>query len=119
MQRTNVYRGIREVSVHRGVLTELCHVYVFGARGRLTLPLRLDLTNHSPTGFEWGYLGSGPAQLALALLAHALDDDDRALALHQTFKRRVIAPLSRVAGFEWELTKEQIVIIAKQIEEES
>jgi len=24
--------------------------------------------NHSPTGFNWGYGGSGPAQLALALL---------------------------------------------------
>ena len=30
---------------------------------------RLDLWNHSPTGFEWGYGGSGPAQLALAILA--------------------------------------------------
>ena len=28
---------------------------------------RLDLYNHSPTGFEWGYCGSGPAQLALAI----------------------------------------------------
>ena len=27
---------------------------------------RFDLWNHSPTGFEWGYGGSGPAQLALA-----------------------------------------------------
>ena len=32
------------------------------------LPLRLDLFNHSPTGFSWGYGGSGPAQLALARL---------------------------------------------------
>jgi hypothetical protein len=24
--------------------------------------------NHSPDGFEWGYFGSGPAQLALAIL---------------------------------------------------
>lgn len=24
--------------------------------------------NHSPDGFNWGYGGSGPAQLALALL---------------------------------------------------
>jgi len=22
---------------------------------------RLDLFNHAPTGFAWGYLGSGPA----------------------------------------------------------
>jgi hypothetical protein len=33
---------------------------------------RLDLYNHSPTGFAWGYGGSGPAQLALALLADVL-----------------------------------------------
>lgn len=26
------------------------------------------IRNHSPTGFEWGYGGSGPAQLALALM---------------------------------------------------
>ena len=24
--------------------------------------------NHSPTGFSWGYGGSGPSQLALAIL---------------------------------------------------
>ena len=55
------------------------------------LPLRLDLFNHSPIGFSWGYGGSGPAQLALALLADALGDDDRAIRLHQGFKFRVVA----------------------------
>ena len=30
---------------------------------------RHDSGNHSPTGLEWGYSGSGPAQLALALAA--------------------------------------------------
>jgi len=29
------------------------------------LPPRLDLFNHSPGGFEWGYSGSGPAQYLL------------------------------------------------------
>ena len=47
---------------------------------------RLDLWEHSPTGFEWGYGGSGPAQLALALLADHLGDDELAMALHQDFK---------------------------------
>ena len=27
-----------------------------------------SIVNHSPDGFNWGYLGSGPAQLALAIL---------------------------------------------------
>ena len=40
---------------------------VFVERGDELDP-RFDLRNHSPDGFEWGYYGSGPAQLALALL---------------------------------------------------
>ena len=46
---------------------------------------RLDLWNHSPTGFEFGYGGSGPAQLALALLADCCGDK-AALAYYQEFK---------------------------------
>ncbi len=36
---------------------------------RYLLPKMLELRNHSPTGFNWGYAGSGPCQLALAILA--------------------------------------------------
>src|SRR5438046_10742054 len=66
---------------------------------------RLDLWNHSPTGFEWGYCGSGPAQLSLALLADHLGDDDEAVALHQDFKHSVVA---RLDCRGWTLTDEQI-----------
>ena len=66
---------------------------------------RLDLWNHSPTGFEWGYGGSGPAQLALALLAEHFDDDDQALSHYQSFKRQVVAGLS---GPQWTLTSAEI-----------
>ena len=48
--------------------------------------------NHSPNGFNWGYEGSGPAQLALAVLLE-LVPQDRAVELHQEFKRDVIAAL--------------------------
>jgi hypothetical protein len=54
---------------------------------------RLDLWDHSPSGLEWGYGGSGPAQLALALLSDALRDDDSAVALHQWFKHDVVSRL--------------------------
>ncbi len=54
---------------------------------------RLDLWNHSPSGFEWGYGGSGPAQLALALLADHLGNDEEAVRLHQDFKHAVVAAL--------------------------
>ena len=53
------------------------------------LPLRLDLARHSPTGFEWGYEGSGPAQLALALLAYEYNDH-AAQHHYQEFKRTVV-----------------------------
>jgi hypothetical protein len=71
-----------------------------------TLNPRLDLRNHSPTGFQWGYGGSGPAQLALALLADHLGDDERALTLYQDFKWKVIAALPQDKG--WTLDPEQI-----------
>ena len=47
---------------------------------------RHDLRNHSPTGFEWSYSGSGPAQLALALAADVLGDDDYAQEIYQRLK---------------------------------
>src|SRR2546430_765107 len=88
-----IYQGTRE-----GFVVEVT------VNGRSLNP-RLDLWNHSPTGFEWGYGGSGPAQLALALLADHLRDDDEAVELHQDFKREVVAGLP-VRG--WKLTSEQI-----------
>jgi Family of unknown function (DUF6166) len=70
------------------------------------LPARWDLDNHSPTGFEWGYGGSGPAQLALALIADALGDDQLALRLHQKFKWMVVAGLPKD---HWRLTEPQVI----------
>jgi hypothetical protein len=47
-----------------------CRVYISDADGQnlRNLPMYLNEVNHSPTGFEWGYGGSGPAQLAYAIL---------------------------------------------------
>ena len=66
---------------------------------------RLDLRNHSPTGFEWGYSGSGPAQLALAILADHCANDERALNYYQRFKWAVIVELP---PREWILTSEEV-----------
>lgn len=66
---------------------------------------RFDLRNHSPDGFEFGYAGSGPAQLSLALLADALGDDERAQDAYQSYKFKVIA---RLSGDRFDLTDEQI-----------
>jgi hypothetical protein len=94
-----------------------CEVFVLepGRLGR-RLPFRLDLANHSPDGFNWGYNGSGPAQLALALLADALKNDRRAVQLHQQFKFRVIGPL---ACTEWTMSSEFIRKVVGDIEREN
>src|SRR4051812_14472358 len=52
----------------------------------------LAIRNHSPTGFNWGYEGSGPAQLALALLLDFLEaDGTAAVECYQEFKRSIVA----------------------------
>ncbi len=70
---------------------------------------RLDLWAHSPTGLEWGYGGSGPAQLALALLADVLEDPREAVRLHQNYKWAVVAKLPHV---EWTLDSDQVRAMA-------
>lgn len=79
------------------------------------LGLRLNLRNHSPTGFEWGYGGSGPAQAALAILADFYDDR-QAVAVYQTFKGQVIARVPRqgriITGTEIELWRQSLSITA-------
>jgi hypothetical protein len=49
---------------------------------------------HSPTGFAWGYAGSGPSQLALAIMVHEFGEDLSKHPVHyQEFKFDVIAGL--------------------------
>jgi hypothetical protein len=64
------------------------------------LPPHLNVRNHSPTGFDWGYAGSGPAQLALAMCIE-LVGQARAEAVYQRVKDALIAPLQHDA---WELS---------------
>jgi len=58
----------------------------------------LKLRNHSPTGFAWGYGGSGPAQLALALLLEFTNEDE-AQDLYQDFKAERIALIPQDENF--------------------
>lgn len=87
----NIYRGVRI----DGIATVTRNGEPFDPK------YSLAVRNHSPTGFEWGYQGSGPAQLALAIL---LEETDRETAerYYQRFKREVIAHLERPE--HWTLT---------------
>jgi hypothetical protein len=52
---------------------------------------------HSPTGFEFGYGGSGPADLALNILALVIPLKE-ANRLHQDFKRDFVARIDQEEG---------------------
>ena len=97
-----------------------CRVWRIENEGHRTLltPRRSQkLFNHSPDGFEWGYAGSGPAQLALALVLDALPEgnDDRAVRIHQDFKFRVVG---RMASERWEISQDSILATIREIEAE-
>lgn len=76
------------------------------------LPLYLNEVNHSPTGFEWGYFGSGPSQLAYAILRYMCgkmytetEAQELAEEYYMRFKERVIATIDRK---EWILKEEDV-----------
>ena len=99
---TKVYSGRRDAadpSTAGG-----CTVTVDGRT--LTLARSLKVRNHSPAGFNWGYAGSGPAQLALAILLDYLDDEELAQRYYQDFKFTYVARWPADNG--WVLTGHEI-----------
>ena len=75
-----------------------CDVYVIDENGKRELPLRLNEVRHSPSGFQWGYSGSGPAQLSYAMLRE-LYSISESKANYQTVKNRVISNLPEAEDF--------------------
>src|ERR1700754_2169735 len=92
-----------------------CEVVVEEDGASRPLELRLDLRRHSPTGAEWGYSGSGPAQLALALAADVLGDDERAQDVYQRLKFKLVGGLPHEG---WELTEDRLRSVLGEIERE-
>lgn len=80
------------------------HVYEGDERQR-KLPVMLDHVNHSPDGFAWGYGGSGPAQLAYAILWDFTNDADKSQRFYQDYKWAVVSKLPREA---WHITAESV-----------
>lgn len=97
MARSMIYRGKRERD-------EIGGMTVF-KDGEVLSPIPSQkLYNHSPDGFNWGYGGSGPAQLALALLYDVTGDAQLSLGLYQQFKWDWVA----YWGDTWEITSDKI-----------
>jgi len=62
-----------------------------------------ELYDHS-MGFSWGYSGSGPAQLALAILLDVTGNKEIALQFHQEFKECFVAGW----GKNWRINAAQV-----------
>ena len=92
-----VYRGRRDPTAPVGDEVEVM------ADGE-SLDCRYDLLSASPSGFEWSYGGSGPAQLAIAILADAYDDEF-ACEYYRQFNREIASELPRDS---WVLTKQDL-----------
>jgi hypothetical protein len=72
---------------------------------------RTDIKEFTDLGFEWTYEGASPAQLALAMLADHLGDDEKALAHYEPFMREIVANFDN----DWEMTSEDIEAALTQI----
>jgi hypothetical protein len=70
---------------------------------------RREMARHSD-GFEWGYGGSGPAQLAVALLMDTLEDADHYLGARDIWGQKPDEKaewaLSHYQKFKWEVVCE-------------
>ncbi|HEY9079929.1 DUF6166 domain-containing protein [Magnetovibrio sp.] len=102
------YKGIRT--------TEVISVTV----DDVPLQPRLDLRALSSDGYEWGYVGSGPYQLALDILAHEVGDR-RALGNYRSFCENTIARLRTdvwvLEGDQIEMSLQGVVEVNMTLEE--
>lgn len=102
----NIYEGLRHLD---GEVT----VFVNGKT--LSPNPSLKIRNHSPTGFNWGYGGSGPSQLALAIMLDYFEGDaEKAQRYYQDFKRRFVSAWPEHMG--WRITGTEIAAFIKEQE---
>lgn len=97
-------------------------VYLDGKK--LDIEPSLKYRNHSPSGFMWGYGGSGPAQLALAIMLKTLKGSSSEYRIpdYQKFKFDVIAKLPQkpcvatVDFWAWLLKEKNFKLEIKELE---
>ena len=104
----SIYKGMRSADVTSVTVNEV------------PLQPRLDLRALSSQGYEWGYVGSGPYQLALDILAHEVGDR-RALGNYRSFCEITIARLKAdtwvLHGSQIELSLQGVVEVNMTLEE--
>jgi len=106
-QAEKIYRGVRHADGGCEVCVDepsVANPFRSAAKSSHPLPLHLELRKHSSTGFAWGFDGSGPAQLALAILMDATGEPALALSHYQEFNASFVS----VWGESWSITQTEI-----------
>ena len=69
------------------------------ADGTAAVNINQRIIKHSPAGFNWGYGGSGPAELALNILSIFIGQEAAERGgLYQDFKDKFIVPMPKQGG---------------------
>lgn len=76
------------------------------------LPEHHEVKRFTRFGFEWSYEGESPRQLALAILADYLGDNERAIRLSEPFMKAVVANFDN----DWQLTSEEVAAAVRNLE---
>src|SRR5882672_2481852 len=75
---------------------------------------RYELETFSPDGLSWGYAGSGPSQLAIAMLMEVLGDWSRVKRLWPRFLDHFVVKVPR--GANWTADGADVLAVALAIE---
>lgn len=106
--KTIAYRGQRGAGKSR--VYDVTVVRIMEDGTQQSLRPRLDIAHHSPSGFEWGYNGSGPCQLAVAILVDVYGDDIATyMELVNDFKYHVISKLHREPNSVWTIPVKEVL----------
>jgi len=67
--------------------------------GTASVNIQQRIKRHSPDGFEWGYAGSGPSDLALNILSIFIGQEAAERdGLYQRFKEKFIVSMPKTGG---------------------
>jgi hypothetical protein len=103
-------RGRRQASTLYRDVTNADQVMVEIVRVSGKVERLPHIIRHSPDGFEWGYSGSGPSDLAIAICVAVLGDEPGpsvCLAVRDVL-------ISPIGTDRWELTAKRVREVARQ-----
>jgi len=92
-----VYSGVKLDPGQGGPIPVYVSVFRSGEKIASSIYPLKHIVRHSPSGFQWGYNGSGPSDLALAVLADLIGLEAASeRGFYIDFRRRFVAPAGQV-----------------------